>query len=84
MFGRLGGLAGGNMISILLENYCNTIFNGFAILSIGECGAILCVENEKNHIEMKIQMVLFSVCALVFLLIKKEIAKPAVAECATW
>lgn len=35
MFGRIGGLAGGNLISALVEHQCNTIFNMYGVLSIG-------------------------------------------------
>lgn len=35
MFGRVGGLAGGNLIGFLLENNCNVIFYAFGGLSIG-------------------------------------------------
>lgn len=36
MFGRIGGLAGGNLIGALVEHHCNSIFNVYGILSIGE------------------------------------------------
>ena len=35
MFGRIGGLAGGNLVGVLVENNCNLIFNVFAGLSFG-------------------------------------------------
>ncbi|XP_031628517.1 synaptic vesicle glycoprotein 2C-like isoform X1 [Contarinia nasturtii] len=34
MFGRIGGLAGGNLIGVLLEHNCSLIFNVFAALSL--------------------------------------------------
>lgn len=43
MFGRIGGLAGGNLIGALLENHCNTIFNIFGVLSIGKIGVKLVI-----------------------------------------
>lgn len=35
MFGRIGGLAGGNLVGVLVENNCSTIFNIFGALSFG-------------------------------------------------
>lgn len=34
MFGRIGGLAGGNLIGFLIENNCNIIFYAFGGLSL--------------------------------------------------
>lgn len=36
MFGRIGGLAGGNLIGIFVENNCSIIFYVFGVLSLGK------------------------------------------------
>lgn len=35
MFGRIGGLVGGNLVGLLVETKCNVIFNVFFVLSLG-------------------------------------------------
>lgn len=36
MFGRIGGLAGANLVGALIETNCSLIFNVFGGLSLGE------------------------------------------------
>lgn len=87
MFGRIGGLAGGNLIGALVENRCNTIFNMYGVLSIGmwnNSAFQLMLKQRLLSAKSWIDILTFlfeflTVCALVFLLIKKE---PAQAQAA--
>lgn len=70
MFGRIGGLSGGNLVGALIETNCTAIFNVYGGLAIGIFSNIFLTFYE-NAVS-----VIFLVCAAVFLLIKKETPEP--------
>lgn len=78
MFGRIGGLAGGNLVGVLVENNCNLIFNVFAGLSFSKsCSYNLYVSIKFSPFYHHL-INIFTVCAFVFLSIKKEVPTPTI------
>lgn len=74
MFGRVGGLSGGNLVGALIETNCSVIFYVYGGLSLG-IFFLICHSNERKTINN----IIISVCAFVFLLINKE--TPATNNC---
>lgn len=74
MFGRVGGLAGGNLIGFFVENHCNSIFYTFGVLSLGK--AFISISFKILFTIEHIKFEFISVCAFVFLLIRKETTNP--------